>query len=124
MATNDVYYPGGFVAAAPAKNLKSRADSVAGTFTAWDSSGNQTSQRPLTAAETAFFVEDTETTRLATNQETIIGKAKAALAANNTFLAIASPTAAQVSAQVKLLTRENNAIVRLLLNDMTNASDT
>ncbi len=41
-------------------------------------------------------------------------KARQAITANDTFLALASPTAAQTAAQVKALTREVTGIIRLL----------
>ena len=43
-------------------------------------------------------------------------KANAALAANATFLALGAPTNPQVLAQVQLLTREVNALIRLALS--------
>lgn len=49
------------------------------------------------------------------NETTIRDKATAALTDNKTFLALSSPTNAQVVAQVKALTRQNNALIRLLL---------
>ncbi len=54
----------------------------------------------------------------AVNRTTITTQATAALDANRTFLAITSPTNAQVVALVKALTRQNNALIRLTLNDL------
>jgi len=60
----------------------------------------------------------------AANAASLQGKAQAALAANSTFQAIASPTNAQVLAQVQLLTKECNALIRLALNLLDTTSDT
>lgn len=50
------------------------------------------------------------------NESTIRQRADAALQANRDFLALASPTNAQTLAQVKALTRQNNGLIRLILN--------
>lgn len=50
-------------------------------------------------------------------------KLTAAVAANKTFLALSSPTAAQVGAQVKSLTRQVNALLRLRLNALSDLTD-
>jgi hypothetical protein len=60
----------------------------------------------------------------AANQQALQAKAINALASNVTFLAIANPTSAQVTAQVKLLTRETSALIRLLLNQLTDTTGT
>lgn len=61
----------------------------------------------------------------ADNADQLLSKAAAALAANKTFLAISSPTNAQSISQVKALTRQVNAIIRLLVvDDLTDISDT
>lgn len=44
----------------------------------------------------------------------LVAKAGPAIAGNITYLAIASPTNAQVAAQVRALTRQVNAVMRLI----------
>lgn len=48
-------------------------------------------------------------------EEQLRGRARAALADNQAFLAVASPTNAQVLAQVRALTRQNQGLIRLAL---------
>lgn len=50
-----------------------------------------------------------------TNADTLREQALQAMVNNRTFLALATPTNAQTVAQVKALTRQNNAIIRMLL---------
>lgn len=68
-------------------------------------------ERPMTAPELANVAANT-------NRTTIQTQAATALDTNRTFLAIASPTNAQTLAQVKALTRQNQGIIRLLLNQL------
>jgi type II secretory ATPase GspE/PulE/Tfp pilus assembly ATPase PilB-like protein len=49
------------------------------------------------------------------NADTLRTRAEQALDANRKFMAIASPTNAQVVAQVKALTVQNTAIIRLVI---------
>jgi hypothetical protein len=58
------------------------------------------------------------------NERAIYAKARLALQANATYLALANPTAAQNTAQVKRLTREMNGFIRLLLSELQDVSDT
>ena len=58
------------------------------------------------------------------NRRTITTKAQTALSANATFLALSSPTAAQIRTQVNRLTREVNALIRLQLGDLDTTQDT
>lgn len=58
------------------------------------------------------------------NAKTLRQRADAALAANATYLAIASPTNAQITAQVRRLTQENNAIIRLLVGKLDTTDGT
>lgn len=56
------------------------------------------------------------------NAATLTDRANAALTVNATYLAIPSPTAAQNTAQVKALTAQVNAIVRLYLGRLDSTS--
>lgn len=51
-----------------------------------------------------------------TNAQVIAQRAATAVANNQTFLAIASPTAAQVSAQVTALTKQVDGLIRFAFN--------
>lgn len=55
--------------------------------------------------------------RDATNKATIRQQADTALGNNRTYLAIASPTNAQVIAQVRALTQQMNGVIRLILGN-------
>ena len=49
------------------------------------------------------------------NAAAVAAKGPAAIANNQTFLALPTPTNAQTLAQVDALTRQTNAVIRLLL---------
>lgn len=59
-----------------------------------------------------------------TNKRTLVDRAAAALASNAAFLAIVTPTNAQVVAQVRLLTRECTALIRLAVNQLDTTDGT
>ncbi len=56
--------------------------------------------------------------RDAANRATIQQQATTALDNNRTYLAIGSPSAAQVAAQVRALTQQNNGVIRLVLGKL------
>lgn len=58
------------------------------------------------------------------NQADLMAKAAAALNVNSTFLAIATPTNAQVVAQTRALTRQVNALIRLRIGDFSSTVGT
>jgi hypothetical protein len=58
------------------------------------------------------------------NEGALHAKAEQALDANAAFLALATPTNAQVVQQVQRLTRENNALIRLLLGKLDDTAGT
>lgn len=77
--------------------------------------------QPILNAETALAQAAISKSN---NRDAVIAKAKAALGANATFLALPSPTNAQVIAQVQRLTKEVNALIHDFLDDFTDVSDT
>jgi hypothetical protein len=58
------------------------------------------------------------------NQQALNQKAQTALSHNATFLGIASPTSAQAITQVQALTRQTNALIRLVLGLLDSTSGT
>lgn len=124
MATRTNYHVGGFLPAAPQQNRRELWDSVAGTYTAWNTSGAVTTSRALTTAEAADLTAADATNTSLTNAATLRSRALTALDANATFLALASPTNAQVVAQVQKLTRECNGLIRLALSQLDDTTGT
>jgi len=58
------------------------------------------------------------------NRRTLLQRASAAIAANQIYLEISDPTAAQVRDQVRLLTREVTALLRLAIEALDSTSGT
>ena len=70
---------------------------------------------PIQSAEAAAAAAQAT---LQTNHDTLQQAAITAITANQTFLAVASPTTAQVASQVKALTRQINALIRIVTNQL------
>lgn len=58
------------------------------------------------------------------NRRTVEQRARVALTANATYLALGSPTNAQNLAQIRLLTRECSALIKLALNELDTTDGT
>lgn len=58
------------------------------------------------------------------NQASLLQKAANAIANNVTFLGLTTPTNAQVLAQVQALTRQVDALIRVVANQLTDTSGT
>ena len=71
--------------------------------------------RAFTAAENAAADADAAAVRDRTNGMALRVKAQNAIAANDAYLAIVSPTNAQVVAQLNKVTRQDTALIRLVL---------
>ena len=61
---------------------------------------------------------------IANNESDLVAKAKSALATNAAFLALSAPTNAQTLAQVKALTREVSALIRLGTRELLSTGGT
>ena len=83
-------------------------DTITRAFTAEELAQRQADEAAWLAQAAAQAVTDG-------NRTTLTDRAATALQANRDFLALAAPTNAQTLAQVKALTRQNTAIIRLLL---------
>ena len=80
--------------------------------------GDTVLRGPVTLAQVAALGECAPAT-----DETLRARLRTGRATNVTFLAVASPTAAQVAAQVKALTRQANALGRIALSETDSLAD-
>lgn len=89
-----------------------RRDDTARELTTWDTAGNPTS-RVYTAAENIEADARALQQATADNEAAIRDRLAQAIAGNVTYLGLATPTAAQTTTQVKALTRQIDALIRL-----------
>ncbi len=91
-----------------------------GTVTLTDYAGQATGVDTPTPLESEWLAA----WRVQANRDALTARAQQALTGNATFLANASPTAAQVAAQVKALTRQVNALIRMSLAQFDDTTGT
>ena len=104
--------------------LRERWDDDARLYTAWDEAGVQIEQRTYTDEESTSADVKDNLSLMSANKDSIVSKMQTAQTNNATYLAIASPTSAQNTAQVKALTRQVNALIKLAINDLGNTTGT
>lgn len=68
--------------------------------------------------------EEIDAETFETNRLALLDKARNALTTNNAYLAVGSPTNAQNLAQIRALTREVNALIKLEVRDLLNTNGT
>lgn len=110
------YHIGGYDPAAPAQNKAVEYDDQPGTYTRWDTKGQQAEQRPLTSDESARLAAAAPGAAALSNATTLDQRMVDALAPLSTYVNTATPTAAQTTAAVKLLCRVVIALIRRRLD--------
>lgn len=95
-----------------------RLDALGFPATATSRDGTTTVRADVPQAQLQAAVDSAPLDNAAANAVSVRQAAAGALDANRSFLAVATPTAAQVAAQVKALTRQNNALIRLVLGQL------
>jgi hypothetical protein len=97
-----------------------RAVGYTGSFVRDPKTGRVLLDTPHAAAQAV--VDGWDWTGATDPAEQLKSQAAAAVTANNTYLALASPTAAQNTAQVRRLTTQTTAVIRRLLQLMGGAT--
>lgn len=119
---NTIYGVGGYDPGKPFGNAIEQYDDDTRVYTDYRSGVAVT--RPYTTDENTLADARVSEIVAESNRVLLESRAQSALVANTSFLAITSPTNAQVLAQVKILTRECSALIKLLLRELSDTSGT
>lgn len=119
-----VYGVGGYRPNHPSLGRVFHADDATATVTRWNDAGVVIETRPYTVAETTRAIADAVERTALINKTTIEQRAAAFITATNTYLAIPSPTNAQVAAQVRRNAMATIGLVKILLNQLDNTDGT
>jgi hypothetical protein len=98
--------------------LRKWGDDGSRTVKEYNAAGALTSTRPYTAAENADADAAAAVALGRMNRATIESQVAAAITANKAYVALANPTTAQTTAQVKALSRQLNGVMRLLTGQL------
>lgn len=99
-----------------AGKLTDQWDDNTSTYTTYEpTTGLQITSRAYTADETAAAQVRAKLATANANLANVQSKANTALTNNQTYLGIASPTNAQNAAQVQALTKQMDAVIRILM---------
>ena len=90
----------------------------------YDDTGNLVDTQPYTPEENALADAEAAASTEVGNELALLAKVPQAIQTNNAFLAITSPTNAQVVTQVKVLTRQVTALMKLVAHDLMDTSGT
>jgi uncharacterized protein involved in exopolysaccharide biosynthesis len=73
---------------------------------------------------TSITVDANDNDPAVANLNTLRSKLQTALTTNTTYLALATPTTAQNTAQIQALSRQMDALIRLIANQLDSTSGT
>lgn len=107
-----------------AGTLRQWWDDDARTYHDYDAAGAEIFSRPYTPDENADADARATAATEASTADELTKRARTAIQGNNDFLALASPTNAQTLAQVKALTRQANALIKLEVRDLLDTTGT
>jgi hypothetical protein len=104
--------------------LRQRWDDTTRLYTAWNEAGVQTEQRPYTSQEQSEADGRVAAQALSANRDSMREKARQAVTSNNNYLALNSPNNSQNLAQIRSLTRQINALIKLEFDDVSSSDGT